>query len=100
MDDNRKHFSKSEQEQILDRIHGLEREDTRGCEYCGHEVLFVIPTPVAFSAPILKEGKVVSNTQSTELPAAAVVCENCGQTRFFNLHILGIELKGDNDGEV
>ena len=97
MGDNRKHFSKSEAKQIIDRIHDLERDDTRGCEYCGHELLSVIPTPFAFSAPILKEGKVVSNIESTGLPSAAVVCENCGQTRFFNLHILGVELKGEND---
>ena len=86
-------FSNAEINRIIDALNRTDKGGDSNCSNCGHSIMQLYPTAIAFSAPILNDdGSYQANLKSEESLSAVALCTNCGYTRIFNLEILGVQL--------
>lgn len=86
-------FTQEERDNIIRILQ--ERHAVNACEVCGNNNFSVADTAVQLTIRDL-HGPVV--IPSPSIPAAAVVCSNCGNIRLHALGALGLLQRNENNG--
>ena len=82
------------QQKILDAFQ--EKRINANCEVCGHNDWSVLEEAVTLLVSRLEGG---ISLPPPNIPAAALVCNNCGNVRLFALSVLGL-LKKEQGGRT
>jgi hypothetical protein len=88
-----KYFNEEKQKQAVNWLNSKWPATQRLCEVCGISS-WTIAEDLVMPMPFVGGGLVVGGIS---YPQVMVICNNCGNTKYFNTVIMGVEKKGGND---
>lgn len=88
----KKFFDKEKQEKLRSLL--IEKSINNPCEFCGKSEWTISDELVR---PLIYRSRDLYTVQNVAYPQAMIICTNCGNTKFFNAVVLGIEEQGSKD---